>query len=51
MKEYKVVKAKNTEEAEKVMNEMAQEGWRVVNVAYWANWSVSLVVTFERDQL
>ncbi|MBO4422816.1 MAG: DUF4177 domain-containing protein [Clostridia bacterium] len=52
MKEYKVIELgftkKNT--AEKVMNDMAAQGWRVVSTTYWANFGVSLIITFERDK-
>lgn len=47
--EYKVVKAKNHEEAEKIMNKYAKEGWRVVSNTYWNNVAVYLIITFERE--
>ena len=34
MKEYKVLEVKK-KKAERVMNEMAREGWEVVSVNYW----------------
>ena len=49
MKEYRVIKCSQTE-AERVMNDMAETGWRVVSVTYWAYWWVHLLITFERDR-
>ncbi|MBW4258505.1 DUF4177 domain-containing protein [Methanobacterium sp. YSL] len=49
MKEYKVVEAKNAVEAEKIMNTLAKEGWRVISNTYWTNFTVRLIITFERD--
>ncbi|MDY0276596.1 MAG: DUF4177 domain-containing protein [Acholeplasma sp.] len=48
MYEYKVMSAKNYNEAEEIMNLLAKEGWRVVNTTYWMNVKVYLVITFER---
>ncbi|MBQ6755824.1 MAG: hypothetical protein IJP43_02590 [Oscillospiraceae bacterium] len=48
MKQYKVVKCGETE-AERVMNDMACEGWEVKCVTYWQYWWYYLVVTFERE--
>ncbi len=50
MKEYKVVKAKNAEHAEQLMNEYAAQGWRVVNTMLWSNWTLFILITFERDR-
>lgn len=50
MKEYKVMEAKGAEKAEAVMNEMARDGWEVVNVTYWTNWTTRLVITFTREK-
>ncbi len=51
MKEYRIIELgvskKNT--AETVMNDMAKKGWRVVSTTYWSGWSISLLITFERD--
>ena len=49
MYEYKVVEAKNAKEAEKLMNEYAKDGWRVVSNTYWINFKAILIVTFERE--
>ena len=48
MKEYRLIKCGQTE-AEKIMNDMARDGWRVVSTCYWAYWWVHLLITFERD--
>ena len=48
MKEYKVVKT-SEKKKEKVMNDMAKEGWEVVTVTYWSYWWVSLLITFCRE--
>ena len=48
MYEYKVVKAKNAKDAEKIMNEFAKKGWRVVSNTYWLNIKTILIITFER---
>ena len=50
MFEYKVITAKNPKKAASIMNEMAQFGWRVVNVTSWTNFTISLVITFEREK-
>ena len=49
MKQYKVVEAKNSKEAELIMNEMAQDGWRVISNTYWMNFKAILIITFEKD--
>ena len=49
MKEYKQIKC-GQREAEQIMNDMAERGWRVVSVTYWAYWWVHLLITFERDR-
>ena len=43
MKEYKILEVKKNE-AEKVMNDMAKEGWEVVSVNYWNAWKISLMI-------
>ena len=35
MKDYRVITAKSTEEAEAVMNDMARKGWTVKAVVPW----------------
>lgn len=50
MKEYKVMKAEKPEKAEKLMNEMAQEGWIVKDVSFWTNFEVTMWITFEREK-
>ena len=35
--EYKVIEAKNSKDAEQIMNEMANQGWRVISNTYWMN--------------
>lgn len=49
MKQYKVVEAKNSKEAEIAMNRMAQEGWRVISTTYWMNFKAILIITFEKE--
>lgn len=49
MKEYRVIKCSQPE-AERTMNDMAAQGWRVVSVTYWSYWWVHLLITFERDR-
>ncbi len=49
MKEYKVVEAKKRQ-VEKVMNEMAKEGWEVVSTNYWYYWDVRVMITFAREK-
>ncbi|MBQ9492544.1 MAG: hypothetical protein IJR54_02250 [Oscillibacter sp.] len=50
MKEYRVAEAKNGKAAEKLMNEMARDGWEVVSVTYWSYWKTCLLVTFARKK-
>ncbi|HHT97237.1 MAG TPA: DUF4177 domain-containing protein [Clostridiales bacterium] len=49
MLEYKVIDAKNSAEAEKVMNTMAAKGWEVVDVTYWQKMAYRLVITFKKN--
>lgn len=49
MKEYKQIKC-GQREAEQIMNDMAERGWRVVSVTCWSCWWVHLLITFERDK-
>jgi len=49
MKEYRVIKT-SERDAERVMNEMAREGWEVKTVTYWSYWWVHLLITFERER-
>jgi len=50
MKEYKILKAGTLEQAEQIMNDMAQAGWRVVGTTGWHPMiNYHFVITFERD--
>ena len=49
MKEYKVMEIKKNQ-AEKLMNEMAKQGWEVVSVTYWNGWKLCLLITFSKDK-
>lgn len=49
MKEYRVIKAKNEQDAEHIMNDMARQGWEVVTVTYWSYWWVHVLITFARE--
>ena len=48
MKEYKVITVSKTK-AEKLMNDMAAQGWDVISTNYWSMWTISLMITFARD--
>jgi hypothetical protein len=48
MKEYKVLET-SKKNAEKLMNDMAKQGWEVVSVTYWSMWTIGLLITFSRD--
>ena len=51
MLEYAVREAKNAKDAERIMNIMAKDGWRVISNTYWANnFKVELIITFEREK-
>ncbi len=50
MKEYKVVEVNKKKDVEKVMNDMAKQGWEVVSVNFWSYWKVSLMITFAREK-
>lgn len=52
MKEYMVVElpARQKNSAEKVMNDMASQGWEVVSMTYWSYWKTSLLITFSREK-
>jgi hypothetical protein len=47
--EYKVSKVLKRDEAEFFMNEMAKDGWRVIDTVMWANVKLGIVVTLERE--
>ena len=50
MKEYKILTATSLEQAEQVMNDMAQAGWETVSTALWpAPLSPQLAVTLVRE--
>ena len=50
LKEYKILTADSLEQAEQVMNDMAQVGWRVVGTTVWSPWGgYQFVITLERD--
>ena len=48
MKEYKMVETRK-KQAEKLMNDMAKEGWEVVSTSYWSMLTISLLITFARE--
>ncbi len=50
MYEYKVVEAKNSVEAEAMMNKYARFGWRVIANTFWTNFKAGLIITFEREK-
>ena len=49
MLEYKVIEAKNAEDAQLKMNMMAKDGWKVVSTSYWMNFKVLIIITFKRE--
>ena len=49
MKEYKMVET-TKKNAEKLMNDMAAEGWEVVSMSYWSYWKISLLIIFSREK-
>ena len=50
MKEYKLIGAKSIQQAEEKMNEMAQQGWEVVNTSYYYGMKIVIVITFSREK-
>ena len=48
VKEYRVVETKK-KNAERVMNDMAKQGWEVVSLTYWNMWKISLLITFSKE--
>ncbi len=53
MKEYKIVTAKldwNFAEAERVMNEQAENGWEVVSVCYETDVKNCAIITLTRER-
>lgn len=49
MKEYKVIETRK-HNAEKLMNEMAKQGWEVVSTTHWINLiSHALLITFSKE--
>ena len=36
--------------AEQLMNDMAKQGWEVVSVTYWNNFTLCLLITFVRER-
>jgi len=49
MKEYKLVET-SREKAEEVMNDMAKQGWEVVSLTALNMWTVSLLITFSKEE-
>ena len=51
MKQYKLIETKKAN-AEKVMNDMAKEGWEVVSVTLdnWSHLSLHLLIIFSKDE-
>ncbi len=49
MKEYKLIEAKRND-AEMVMNWMAEQGWEVIATSYWTSWSQTLLITFAKER-
>lgn len=50
MYEYKVIEVEYPKDMEKLMNDMAKDGWRVVSTAHWHNFKATMVITFEREK-
>ena len=49
MKEYRLIKCSQGA-AERIMNDMAAQGWQVKAVTYWCYWWIHLLITFERER-
>lgn len=49
MKKYKVIEAKDSKEAEELMNTFSQDGWEVLTVTYWQKINYRLVITFVKE--
>lgn len=50
VKEYKILKAVDLEQAEAVMNDMAQAGWKVAGTTTWSPLSqYYFIITLERE--
>lgn len=50
MKEYKILTTDDPQHAERVMNDMAQAGWRVVGTTTWQpRFPIKVVITLERE--
>ena len=47
--EYRVSRVLKHSELESYMNDMAKEGWRVVDTVLWSNVKIGVIVTFERE--
>ena len=48
MKEYKVIEATTSRQAEELMNQYAQQGWTVISVVSRVYWTNRLVITLEK---
>ena len=48
MFEYKVIKTK-VDNAEREINELAKDGWRVISTIYWMNVKALIIITFEKE--
>ena len=49
MREFKMIKT-SEKDAERIMNEMAKEGWDVAAVTYYSYWWISVLITFRRER-
>ena len=47
--EYKVSNVLKRDEVELYMNNMAKEGWKVVDTVFWGNVGWGIIVTLERE--
>lgn len=48
MTQYKIVEAKDKDEAEIIMNDMAKHNWEVVSLTCVEKWTINLLITFVR---
>ena len=47
--EYKVSNVLKHDDVEAYMNNMAKEGWKVIDTVLWANVKIGIIVTLERE--
>jgi hypothetical protein len=47
--EYRISNVLKRDDVESYMNDMAKEGWKVIDTVFWSNVKIGIIVTLERE--